>query len=85
MNNEMVAQRVSNNTGFAYFETEDIDISTSGNVKVTVDLRSAEPQDMEPQDFINVYYVINGGLRISFPLTVSNTDHFGSGWQKHPV
>ena len=78
LNNEMVGERISNNTGFAYFETEDIDISTSGNVKVTVDLRSAEPSGMEPQDFLNVFYVINGGAEIPFPVNGANNDHFGS-------
>ncbi|GEM_PF-2742290 len=64
------------NTGCeVIWETEDIDISTVTDVGISIFLEAAG--DMESSDFLEVYYILDGGAET--PLTNGSfTDNFGS-------
>ncbi len=57
------------------FETENINIAGVSDVSVNVDLSAAG--DMESDDFLNVYYKLDGGAEIPFTNGL-HQDNFGS-------
>lgn len=58
------------------FETENIDISSYSNVSISIDLdRANGAQFDDPQDYIRVYYNLNGGTETQFSYSTGNFVH----------
>jgi gliding motility-associated-like protein len=66
--------RLWNCTGL--FETQEIDISAYTDVSVSINLESNGP--MENADYLNVFYVLDGGAEVPFPTNGQNVNNFGN-------
>jgi len=59
------------------FSTENINISSYTNVSLSVDIFEVAG-DFEGDDYVDVYYILDGGAETLFTTNGSNTEDFGS-------